>query len=104
MNVALDCKAPGSKVPSPLDTKDVWTNNNIPCQVAVYTYSNLYNSYALLQYCHLMHSKLFQRKIYLFRSHYRKVVLKKTLGAWKDEWWQARREWTLNIRAGCHYM
>lgn len=54
VNVALDCKAPGSKVPSPLDTKDVWTNNNIPSQVAVYTYSNLYNSYALLQYCHLM--------------------------------------------------
>ncbi|KAI7807632.1 putative protein SFI1-like protein [Triplophysa rosa] len=38
------------------------------------------------------------------RSQYRKVVLKKTLGAWKDEWWQARREWTLNIRADCHYM
>lgn len=23
--------------------------------------------------------------------------------AWKDEWWHARKEWTLNIRADCHY-
>ncbi|XP_048055416.1 protein SFI1 homolog isoform X1 [Megalobrama amblycephala] len=37
------------------------------------------------------------------RSHYCKVVLRKTLGAWKDEWWHARKEWTLNIRADCHY-
>ncbi|XP_052414718.1 protein SFI1 homolog isoform X1 [Carassius gibelio] len=37
------------------------------------------------------------------RSHYCKVVLRKTLVAWKDEWWHARKEWTLNIRADCHY-
>nr|XP_055069688.1 protein SFI1 homolog [Misgurnus anguillicaudatus] len=38
------------------------------------------------------------------RSHYCKVILKKTFGAWKDEWWQTRKEWTLNIRADCHNM
>ncbi|XP_016109599.1 protein SFI1 homolog isoform X3 [Sinocyclocheilus grahami] len=37
------------------------------------------------------------------RSHHCKVVLRKTLWAWKDEWWHARKEWTLNIRADCHY-
>ncbi|XP_072540635.1 protein SFI1 homolog isoform X2 [Salminus brasiliensis] len=37
------------------------------------------------------------------RSYYRKVVLKKVLRAWKDEWWHARKEWTLTIRADCHY-
>ncbi|XDV35540.1 hypothetical protein PO909_005462 [Leuciscus waleckii] len=37
------------------------------------------------------------------RSHYCKVILRKTLGAWKDEWWHIRKEWTLNIRADCHY-
>ncbi|XP_051985614.1 protein SFI1 homolog [Xyrauchen texanus] len=38
------------------------------------------------------------------RSHYCKVILRKALVAWKDEWWHSRREWTLNIRADCHYM
>uniref|UniRef100_A0A3B1IF90 SFI1 centrin binding protein n=1 Tax=Astyanax mexicanus TaxID=7994 RepID=A0A3B1IF90_ASTMX len=37
------------------------------------------------------------------RSYYRKVILKKVLSAWKDEWWYARKEWTLTIRADCHY-
>ncbi|XP_060775598.1 protein SFI1 homolog isoform X2 [Neoarius graeffei] len=37
------------------------------------------------------------------RSHHNKVVLRKVLRAWKDEWWHARREWTLTIRADCHY-
>ncbi|MCJ8729566.1 hypothetical protein PDJAM_G00108130 [Pangasius djambal] len=37
------------------------------------------------------------------RSHHSKVVLKKVLRAWIDEWWHARREWTLTIRADCHY-
>ncbi|XP_027002240.1 protein SFI1 homolog isoform X1 [Tachysurus fulvidraco] len=37
------------------------------------------------------------------RSHHRKVVLRKVLGVWKDEWWHARREWTLSVRADCHY-
>ncbi|XP_076870598.1 uncharacterized protein sfi1 isoform X2 [Brachyhypopomus gauderio] len=37
------------------------------------------------------------------RSFYRNVLLRKTLRAWRDEWWHARREWTLTIRADCHY-
>ncbi|KAI5628394.1 protein SFI1-like, partial [Silurus asotus] len=37
------------------------------------------------------------------RSYRNKVVLRKVLSAWKDEWWHARREWTLTIRADCHY-
>ncbi|XP_026863628.2 protein SFI1 homolog isoform X2 [Electrophorus electricus] len=31
------------------------------------------------------------------------VVLRKVLKAWRDESWHARREWTLIIRADCHY-
>ncbi|XP_053353540.1 protein SFI1 homolog isoform X2 [Clarias gariepinus] len=37
------------------------------------------------------------------RSHHTKVVLRKVLWAWKDDWWHARREWALTIRADCHY-
>ncbi|KAF4079188.1 hypothetical protein AMELA_G00190230 [Ameiurus melas] len=37
------------------------------------------------------------------RSHHNKVVLRKVLRAWKDEWWHVRREWMLTIRADCHY-
>ncbi|XP_066522149.1 protein SFI1 homolog isoform X2 [Hoplias malabaricus] len=37
------------------------------------------------------------------RAFYNKVVTKKVLRAWIDEWWHARREWTLTIRADCHY-
>ncbi|XP_688629.5 protein SFI1 homolog [Danio rerio] len=37
------------------------------------------------------------------RSHYCKVILKKVFRSWKDEWWHSRKEWTLNIRADCHY-
>ncbi|KAK3557383.1 hypothetical protein QTP70_026543 [Hemibagrus guttatus] len=37
------------------------------------------------------------------RSYHTKVILRKVLRVWKDEWWHARREWTLSIRADCHY-
>ncbi|XP_058259959.1 protein SFI1 homolog isoform X1 [Hemibagrus wyckioides] len=37
------------------------------------------------------------------RSHHSKVILRKVLRVWKDEWWHARREWTLSIRADCQY-
>ncbi|XP_010879340.2 protein SFI1 homolog isoform X1 [Esox lucius] len=40
---------------------------------------------------------------YKARSHNRRVVLQRTLGAWKDEWWTVRREWSLTVRAECHY-
>lgn len=53
MFLALDCKAPCTQVSSPVDTKDVWTNNNIQSQVAVYTinlYILLINRYRTLIY------------------------------------------------------
>ena len=28
--------------------------------------------------------------------------MKKVFTAWKEDWWEARREWKLNIRAECH--
>jgi len=28
--------------------------------------------------------------------------MKKVFIAWKEEWWSARKEWKLNIRAECH--
>ncbi|XP_028822808.1 protein SFI1 homolog [Denticeps clupeoides] len=37
------------------------------------------------------------------RTYWRKVLLQRTLEHWKSEWWQARREWSLSIRADCHY-
>ncbi|XP_064858498.1 protein SFI1 homolog isoform X2 [Oncorhynchus nerka] len=40
---------------------------------------------------------------YKARSHHRRVVLQRAQGGWKDEWWTARREWSLTVRAECHY-
>ncbi|XP_038872128.1 protein SFI1 homolog isoform X4 [Salvelinus namaycush] len=40
---------------------------------------------------------------YKARSHHRRVVLQRAQGGWKDEWWTARREWSLTVRADCHY-
>ncbi|KAM9523070.1 uncharacterized protein sfi1 isoform 4-T4 [Salvelinus alpinus] len=40
---------------------------------------------------------------YKARSHHRRVVLQRAQGGWKNEWWTARREWSLTVRAECHY-
>lgn len=37
------------------------------------------------------------------KSHYKGVVLKRVLEAWKNEWWTSRREWSLTVRAECHH-
>ncbi|XP_063329862.1 protein SFI1 homolog [Pelmatolapia mariae] len=37
------------------------------------------------------------------KSHYNRVVLRRTFEGWRDEWWSSRREWSLNMRADCHY-
>ncbi|KAF7711659.1 hypothetical protein HF521_000670, partial [Silurus meridionalis] len=56
------------------------------------------------KFLHLWIQKTFGRiTLSQARSHRNKVVLRKVLSAWKDEWWHARREWTLTIRADCHY-
>ncbi|XP_006783137.1 protein SFI1 homolog [Neolamprologus brichardi] len=37
------------------------------------------------------------------KLHYNRVVLRRTFEGWRDEWWSSRREWSLNMRADCHY-
>uniref|UniRef100_A0A3Q3XHZ9 SFI1 centrin binding protein n=1 Tax=Mola mola TaxID=94237 RepID=A0A3Q3XHZ9_MOLML len=37
------------------------------------------------------------------RSHYNSVLLRKAFEGWRDEWWTSRREWSLTMRAECHY-
>ncbi|XP_062402151.1 protein SFI1 homolog isoform X2 [Sardina pilchardus] len=37
------------------------------------------------------------------RSHHRRVVLGRALEQWRDVWWYSRKEWSLAIRADCHY-
>ncbi|KAM9859349.1 uncharacterized protein sfi1 [Aulostomus maculatus] len=37
------------------------------------------------------------------KSHYDSVMLRKTFEGWRDEWWVTRREWSLTLRAECHY-
>ncbi|XP_029906516.1 protein SFI1 homolog isoform X2 [Myripristis murdjan] len=37
------------------------------------------------------------------RCHHARVVLLRAFGAWRDEWWSCRREWSLTVRAQCHY-
>ncbi|XP_067443281.1 protein SFI1 homolog isoform X2 [Thunnus thynnus] len=37
------------------------------------------------------------------KSHYDSVVLRRAFKGWRDEWWTSRREWSLQMRAECHY-
>ncbi|KAL4623143.1 hypothetical protein GN956_G19345, partial [Arapaima gigas] len=37
------------------------------------------------------------------RSHHLQAVLRRALEGWRDEWWVTRKEWTLLVRAECHY-
>ncbi|XP_041836304.1 protein SFI1 homolog [Melanotaenia boesemani] len=37
------------------------------------------------------------------RFYYNSVVLRRTFEGWRDEWWASRREWSLTVRAECHY-
>ncbi|XP_029115571.1 protein SFI1 homolog isoform X2 [Scleropages formosus] len=37
------------------------------------------------------------------RSHHQQAVLRTALEGWRDEWWVTRKEWTLSVRAECHY-
>lgn len=37
------------------------------------------------------------------KSHYRRVILKRALEGWQEEWWTARKEWSLTLRAECHF-
>ncbi|KAJ8414068.1 hypothetical protein AAFF_G00066660 [Aldrovandia affinis] len=37
------------------------------------------------------------------RSRYRQRVLQRAFEGWREEWWMARREWRLCVRADCHY-
>ncbi|CAJ1050672.1 LOW QUALITY PROTEIN: protein SFI1 homolog [Xyrichtys novacula] len=37
------------------------------------------------------------------KSHYNNVVLRRAFAGWRDEWWTSQREWSLSMRAECHY-
>uniref|UniRef100_UPI0037E92037 protein SFI1 homolog n=1 Tax=Semicossyphus pulcher TaxID=241346 RepID=UPI0037E92037 len=37
------------------------------------------------------------------KSHYNSLVLRRAFEGWRDEWWTTRREWSLAMRAECHY-
>ncbi|KAK5934049.1 hypothetical protein CgunFtcFv8_014476 [Champsocephalus gunnari] len=37
------------------------------------------------------------------KSHCDSVVLRRAFEGWRDEWWTSRREWSLSVRAECHY-
>ncbi|CAI7993352.1 Protein SFI1 homolog [Geodia barretti] len=36
------------------------------------------------------------------RRHHTHQLKRRSIGAWSQVWWSARREWKLNIRADCH--
>ncbi|KAM9410683.1 protein SFI1 homolog isoform 2-T2 [Pholidichthys leucotaenia] len=40
---------------------------------------------------------------YAAKFHYNNVILRRAFEAWRDEWWTSRREWSLSVRADCHY-
>ncbi|XP_046880848.1 protein SFI1 homolog isoform X2 [Hypomesus transpacificus] len=37
------------------------------------------------------------------RAYHNQRAIKKAFGGWRDEWWTSRREWSLTIRAECHF-
>ncbi|XP_043977147.1 protein SFI1 homolog isoform X6 [Gambusia affinis] len=37
------------------------------------------------------------------RSHYIRGLLRRAFETWRDDWWKSRREWSLLLRAECHY-
>ncbi|MEQ2157678.1 hypothetical protein GOODEAATRI_004126 [Goodea atripinnis] len=37
------------------------------------------------------------------RCHYSRGVLRRAFERWRDDWWTSRREWSLMMRAECHY-
>nr|XP_020453685.1 protein SFI1 homolog [Monopterus albus] len=37
------------------------------------------------------------------KSHHNSVVLRRAFEGWREEWWTSRREWSLTLRAECHY-
>ncbi|MBN3317535.1 SFI1 protein, partial [Atractosteus spatula] len=37
------------------------------------------------------------------RALHSRGVLQRAFAGWREEWWVARREWTLSVRADCHY-
>ncbi|KAM6980727.1 uncharacterized protein sfi1 [Aplochiton taeniatus] len=40
---------------------------------------------------------------YTARSFHCRRVLQPAFQGWREEWWVARREWSLTVRADCHY-
>ncbi|XP_043977142.1 protein SFI1 homolog isoform X2 [Gambusia affinis] len=38
-----------------------------------------------------------------YRSHYIRGLLRRAFETWRDDWWKSRREWSLLLRAECHY-
>uniref|UniRef100_A0A3Q2PJF6 SFI1 centrin binding protein n=1 Tax=Fundulus heteroclitus TaxID=8078 RepID=A0A3Q2PJF6_FUNHE len=37
------------------------------------------------------------------RRHCSRGILRRAFGRWRDDWWTSRREWSLLMRAECHY-
>ncbi|XP_069038136.1 protein SFI1 homolog isoform X3 [Lepisosteus oculatus] len=37
------------------------------------------------------------------RARHSRGVVQRAFAGWREEWWVARREWTLSVRADCHY-
>ncbi|XP_071349920.1 protein SFI1 homolog [Trachinotus anak] len=37
------------------------------------------------------------------KSHHDSVELRRAFEGWREEWWTSRREWSLTMRAECHY-
>ncbi|XP_035488730.1 protein SFI1 homolog isoform X2 [Scophthalmus maximus] len=56
------------------------------------------------KFLHIWMQKTFGRLLpHEARSHHGRVVLRRALEGWRDEWWTCRREWSLLTRAECHY-
>lgn len=91
-------QAPSKKVFEDMDAEDIWPSSSSWSKVACFTLKK--KSILKSRICF---SYLLSYSCVFFRSHYNRVVLRRTFEGWRDEWWSSRREWSLTMRAECHY-
>lgn len=74
------------------------------CHYSSFQYlSNLFFRFLARKYYMIWCRRVFGRVVpSSARNHYQVKLKKKAFTVWHEQWWVARREWKLNIRAECH--
>ena len=69
----------------------------------IHNYSIFFCRYIARKYYWLWCRRVYGRVLpSAARLHRERSLKRRALGVWREQWWVARREWKLNIRAECH--